>query len=83
MISIADHLHQEGIEQGIQQGREQGRVVALRDTFRGVLRERFGGIAAALDVRIDELTTDALQRGILRAVSAASADEVFEALAPR
>lgn len=84
MISFFDHVIEQGREQGIQQGLEQGiqqgQVVALRDTLRGVLRERFGEATAALDARIDSLTTEALQRGILRAVSAASAEDVFNGL---
>lgn len=78
MISIADHLREEGLKQGRQEGRQEGQVVALCDTFRGVLRERFGEFGAALDMRIDELTTEALQRGILRAVRTTTVQEVFD-----
>lgn len=67
MISIADHLRQEG------------EVDALRRVLRTLLADRFGPLPANLSARVDALDSSTLSQCIRQAVSATRADDVFAA----
>ena len=71
MISIADHLRQEG--------RQEGHLSALRGVLRGLLADRFGALPPEVDARIDATESVVLEQCIRRAVTAAQLDDVFAA----
>jgi Uma2 family endonuclease len=69
----------EGREAGVREGREVGLREARREALVGVLEARFGPLAPALHARIDELDAAALQRSVIRAGTASSAEAALSA----
>lgn len=68
MISIADHL--------IDQGRQEGRS-AMQNVLRSLLRTRFGGLSAELDARIDAADVSSLEEWTPRVMTASRVEDVF------
>ncbi|MBX3227616.1 MAG: hypothetical protein KIT84_14775 [Labilithrix sp.] len=60
-----------------QEGREEGQQVATRDALVLVLRARFGGVEPATEQTLQAASLEQLSRWLERAVTAATAAEVF------
>ncbi|MFY9345814.1 MAG: Rpn family recombination-promoting nuclease/putative transposase [Planctomycetota bacterium] len=69
MRSLLDMLLEEGEERGVQKG--------SRRTLQTVLEARFGGIPVHLQQRVEAADANALQRWVLRALTAPNIDSVF------
>jgi len=77
MISIADELRQEGMEQGIAKGVEQGIVEGQRGMLVRQLQLRFGPLPPEVAERIERAPSADLERWADRVLFAATLAEVL------
>jgi hypothetical protein len=73
MTGLAERLRSEGMEQGMQQGMQQGEQTLLSK----LLVRRFGPLDAETDQRLQQATTDELERWAENLLDAESLAEVF------
>ncbi|MFJ9430898.1 hypothetical protein ACIRQY_14730 [Streptomyces sp. NPDC101490] len=75
---LSEEIRDEGREQGREQGLEQGRAQGSADAVLVVLEQRGLSITDAVRERVKHCDDpDTLQRWLKRAVTAATAEEVF------
>lgn len=73
MAGLTERLLNEGIQKGVQKGRQEGELnVLLR-----LLTRRFGPLDAATEQRLQETSSEELERWADNILDAASLDEVF------
>jgi len=75
-MTIAEQLHEEGLQQGLQQAREEGRQ-ALVATVRSLLVDKFHALAVGDEARLRAASAEALDRYLRRVLSARSPAEVL------
>jgi hypothetical protein len=81
-MTIAEHLHKQGLEQGIKQGIKKGRKEGRLDTLRSLLIFKFQAIGAADEARLKAATPEAIDRYFQRLLTAGSLAAVFEEVEP-
>ena len=70
MVSIAEHLRQEGRAEGRAEGRVEGRAEGARETLRKLLMRDFGPLPEAIHARLDAASGAQLDRWTERLASA-------------
>jgi predicted transposase/invertase (TIGR01784 family) len=70
-------LAEQWLDEGRAEGRAEGRSEALRKMLRTLLRSKFGDLDAGHEHRIDDASTDDLERCVERFVAAQSIDDVL------
>ncbi|MBB3192578.1 DUF4351 domain-containing protein [Halomonas cerina] len=77
MTGLAERLRSEGMQQGMQQGVQQGRQEGEQTLLRKQLVRRFGPLDADTEQRLQQATTDELERWAENLLDAQSLAEVF------
>ena len=77
IVTAAEQLRRDGLEEGRARGREEGRLQEKRSNLRTFLTARFGGLAPDLERRIEESEAVLLDRWMGRVLTAATVHEVF------
>ena len=71
-MTIAEHLHAEGLAEGLEKGLERGRSEGRLDTLRRQLVLKFQALDAAAEARLQAATAEAIDRYLERVLTADS-----------